>query len=341
MKTIKRVSAGILILFTGIVVFYFWGSSGRLNASEYNTVKHYTKTPKETGDTLTVMTYNLGYLSGMTNNRPLPRPESMFDENLANVQHLLNALSPDIIGFQEIDFGSNRSHGRQQLDSIAMAGNYHQGYQSINWDKKYVPFPYWPLNLHFGSMLSGQAILSHFPISHMETHVLEKPKNAPFYYNAFYLDRLLQIVQIPIGDRLLTVMNVHLEAFDTETREAQAPVVREMYEQYVKNGPVILMGDFNSQPPWESESDNVMKILFAGTNIASAVSEDTYKRSPSAYYTFDTKTPYQMIDYILYSPQEIQMIESWVVQEAGQASDHLPVMMKFVFRPQKDTVISE
>jgi endonuclease/exonuclease/phosphatase family metal-dependent hydrolase len=287
------------------------------------------------------MTYNLGYLSGMTNNRSIDRPDSLFDNNLIRVQELMKRILPDIIGFQEIDFGGNRSHYRNQLDSIALAGKYHQAYQSINWDKNYVPFPYWPLNLHFGEMLSGQTIVSRYTIENPQTIVLEKPINAPFYYNAFYLDRLLQIVQMTIDNRTLTVMNVHLEAFDTETRELQAYIVKYYYEKYEQDGPIILMGDFNSKPPWESDADGVMKTLLSTSNIASAITKNEYQLNPEKNYTFDSDVPYQMIDYILYSPDDIQVVEARVLHEAGQISDHLPVTMKFIFRQEKDTIISE
>lgn len=79
-----------------------------------------------------------------------------------------------------------------------------------------MPFPYWPPSNHFGTMLSGQAILSHYPISEGRTHKLTPHLNAPFYYSAFYLDRLLQVIEVSYHDQFVRIMNVHMKAFDTE-----------------------------------------------------------------------------------------------------------------------------
>lgn len=341
MKFLKSIACVLLVLIFGAGIFYFWGSSAQLSGSKYYQVKTYSEPVSTAGDTLSIMTYNIGYLSGMTNNLPMDRPASLLLNNLKSLNALIKEYSPDIIGFQEIDFSSKRSLFMNQMDSIAISGNYRQGYQSINWDKNYVPFPYWPPSQHFGEMLSGQAVLSRFEILSAETLVLEKPINAPFYYNAFYLDRLLQICQLRVDDQNLTLMNVHLEAFDKETREAQAQVVKQVYDEYAEKGPTILLGDFNSKPPWEEDADQVMITLLSGENLASAILEDDYRARPSDYYTFDSETPYQMIDYILYTPKYIELVEARVLQNAGQISDHFPVQMKFIFSRPNETMISE
>ena len=341
MKILKSTFFVLLILICGVVVFYFWGSAGKVSKNSYFNVKKYGEPDLVAIDTFTVMTYNIGYLSGMTNNLPMERPESLFLGNLQGLNQLIRKQSPDLIGFQEIDFGSNRSHFTNQMDSVALSCNYAFGYQSINWDKNYVPFPYWPITNHFGQMLSGQAILSKYEIVDSETIILEKPINGPFYYNAFYLDRLVQICQLAVNGRKLTLMNVHMEAFDVETREAQAHVVKGIYNTYADKGPTILLGDFNSQPAWEINADKVMSTFLSGNNIRSAITEENYQASPSNFYTFDSDKPYQMIDYILYNPKYIELIDASVLQNASQISDHLPIVMKFVFSEVNDTMFIE
>jgi len=309
------------------VVFFFWGSGGQ--GGEPYQLKTYDNAAVSK-DTLSVMTYNIGYLSGMNNNQSTEMPPSLFGRNLEHSQQLIRQHTPDIVGFQEIDFASARSHDQNQLDSLA--DGYHQAYTSVNWNKNYVPFPYWPPQYHFGHMLSGQAILSKFPISNAKTEVLEKPVNAPFYYNAFYLDRLIQIVDISVGKHKIKVMNLHLEAFDTETREMQADVVRKIYEKYASQMPVILMGDFNSEPYWEEGADEVMRTILTSPNIQSAVVKKAYEANPKAYYTFNSGTPFQRIDYILYNDNFITPISADVLQEAGEISDHFPVVFRFTFK---------
>ena len=269
----------------------------------------------------------------MKNNRPVDRPQEFFADNLSSLIALLDEQQPDIIGLQEVDFNAHRSWHQDQLNEISPG--YHQAYRSINWNKRYVPFPYWPPAYHFGEMLSGQAVLSKFPIRDFETVVLQKPINAPFYYNAFYLDRLIQLTDVQIGDQLIKVMNVHLEAFDAETRESQARVVRDIYEQYAHKMPVILMGDFNSQPHWENGGDEVMETILASTNIASVITAERYASQPNAFYTFDAQDPYQMIDYILYTPSFLTLMESEVLSGDSEPSDHLAVLARFRFTDAK------
>lgn len=340
-RALKIIGVSLGILLFAVVVFYFRASGGQVDAEDYYSIKTFSDVPAKSADTITVMTYNIGYLSGMTNNLPVDMPKELFKKNLTRAQILLRELSPDIIGFQEIDFNSSRSYFANQLDSIANFLGAHQAYQSVNWDKRYLPFPYWPIKYHFGEMLSGQAIHSHFALKNERTTVLQKPINAPFYYNQFYLDRLVQIVDVQIDERMLTVMNVHLEAFDTETREAQAIVLADMYKQLADKGPVLLIGDFNSRPPWEQETDAVIQTLLNAGNIASAIAKAQYEMNPAAHYTFSSGEPYQMIDYIFYNPTFIQAIDARVIREAGDISDHLPVLMTFTFKSANDSTISE
>jgi endonuclease/exonuclease/phosphatase family metal-dependent hydrolase len=315
-------------MFIAFIVFFFWGSSPAYNQEAYQTYRYDdADLPKSK---LKVMTYNLGYLSGMKNNLPEDMPYDLFQNNLRRCRQLLDSLDPDIIGFQEIDFASARSHHQNQLDSLS--AGYHQAYASVNWNKRYVPFPYWPPRYHFGKMLSGQAILSKYPISKTETKVLKKPVNAPFYYNAFYLDRLVQMAVIEVGERKLMIMNLHLEAFDAETRESQAITVRNLYEQYARTMPVILMGDFNSTPYWTPEADNAMRTILGAEHIACAVSRSRYDARPEAYYTFSSGQPGQRIDYVLYNDNYIKPVSARTVKEAGEISDHLPVIFEFVFQ---------
>ena len=192
-KTILKVMAILFIfLILAFVVFYFWASSGSLpeeKLSEVITFTEITEEPPVEKETFTVMTYNIGYLAGMFNSRPVETEKILFEKNMARFLELVNRVKPDFIGFQEIDFNSRRSFYVNQLQTIAREGGYRYGAAAVNWDKRYVPFPYWPPSVHFGRMLSGQAVLSRFPVLSTERVVLEKPTSNPFYYNEFYLNR--------------------------------------------------------------------------------------------------------------------------------------------------------
>jgi len=328
-----------LLLIVAFVVFYFWGSSTRLPTEEYHREVPYASDTAEPKDTLTFMTYNLGYLSGMTNNLAVRPEREFYADNLRRAEELMVAIDADVVGFQEIDYGSQRSYYQQQMDAMAEAGQYAFGVQGVNWDRNYVPFPYWPPSVHFKRMLSGQAVLSKYPVEESQRIVLEKPKNAPFYYNAFYLDRLVQVAQIDIG-RSIVVLNVHLEAFDSETRETQARILVDIYQEFAEKYPVILMGDFNAPPPYATEpaKDEAGNVtgektidLFLEAGLQDAIAEVAYMADEQGNFTFPSGAPEVKLDYIFYDPDVLTPIEGRVVTEAGDISDHLPVLMTFAF----------
>ncbi len=321
----------ISLLVVVFMVFLFWGSSGWMNQEDYFRVKVLNDQFKtyQPGDTLTVTTFNLGYFSGMTNNLPVERDQNLFDNNQQKAIELFQNNPSDFIGFQEIDYQSKRSGYVNQSGTLQKALDFPNTYESVNWDKQYVPFPYWPLTRQFGKMSSGQALFSKFKILNADTKVLQKPINAPFYYNKFYLDRQIQIVQVQLGNDTLCLMNLHLEAFDKETRVLQANVVDSLFKVYSELWPTLIIGDFNSVPDYVDSTDAMSKILTI-EHIGSAISQKQYSQSTHLHFTFNSSKPDRMIDYILYDQRKITPVSAKVLRDAGEISDHFPVRMKFV-----------
>ena len=70
-KSIFKIFISLLSIFlVFIIAFYFYGSSGKLQDSDYITTgREYAY--KASTDTFSIMTYNVGYLSGMSNNKPV------------------------------------------------------------------------------------------------------------------------------------------------------------------------------------------------------------------------------------------------------------------------------
>lgn len=329
----KIVGASIFILIFLLLLFYKWGSSANYNKSDYSYINNFDSVINySAADTIRLMSYNMGYLSGMTNNKAVDRSEALFDNNLNKLQDLLQDLQVDICCFQEIDFHSKRSYFVDQLDELSNNNAYPYYAKVINWDKKYVPFPYWPPINHFGEILSGQAIVSEFLILKNERVVLEMP-DYPFYYKAFYLERLAQVNLLLLGDKKLVVINVHLEAFDARTRELQADQLMDLYNKYKDQYPVLIVGDFNSTPPNAvdpyMEEETIEKLLSLD-GLRSAISDSLYMTNESSFFTFNSIDPYIKIDFIFYDENKIQVVNSKVIKEAGEVSDHLPVLADIV-----------
>ena len=161
---------------------------------------------------------------------------------------------------------------------------------------------------------------------------LIKPINAPFYYNAFYLDRLIQKTLIKTTKGNIMVLNVHLEAFDEETRNNHIKRTIEVFESYKDKMPTILVGDFNS-PQWQEGGRNILlNKLFEMENVSNAIPDSVYKQNKAKYNTFPSVDPSEKIDFIFYNSDKIKAVDSGVLQEIGSPSDHIPVWMKFIIK---------
>jgi endonuclease/exonuclease/phosphatase family metal-dependent hydrolase len=303
------------------VIFFFWASSSTLNESEYAKLIEVDNQKLPENDSIfSIVTYNIGYLSGMTNNLPIAKPKILFDNNLAKVMAETKKVNPDIVAFQEIDFDATRSYNVNQQEEIAKLGYAYRA-QTINWDERYLPFPYWPISMHFGKVVSGQSIISKYPLKEQQRLVLQRVADAPFHRDAFYLDRLAQVVKVVLNGKELVLININLEAFDADTRAKQFNEVLEIFNQYKDKYPTILLGDFNSKA---TNDKAVVQKIFAMKDVGNAAFDIN-----NLGLTFDTKDPFERIDYIFYTKNSIEYISGKVLNQFEQASDHLPVEMQF------------
>lgn len=338
-RILKYIALALGVLVIAIAGFYFWASSSTLGEGETvfkifvfpSKFKHTPPLP----DTFTIMTYNIGYLSGMTNNRPVKTDQQLFDKNMNKFVEFMKKINPHFIAFQEIDYRSQRSFYQQQFKNIARKGQYRYGAAAVNWDKKYVPFPFGPPSVHFGRMLSGQAIVSRWPIRSTERFVLQKPKNNPFYYNRFYLDRLAQVATIEVGEHRLAIINVHLEASHQSTRQKHVKKVLEIYNKYKNDHAVLLLGDFNAIPPNAAQkknfSDEPETDFSTDQTIPIILAETSLRAADLEYKTFPSENPTRKLDYIFYNHQKIEPVNVFVPQQIN-SSDHFPLVMQFRFK---------
>ncbi len=326
----KILQYGFLVLMSFFVLtigFYLWASSPNLSPSEYAEIFESPKVKEaRNGDEFRILTYNIGYLSGMTNNLPVEKPQSLFSGNMDLVLANLKRIDADLLAFQEIDYDSDRSYNVDQHEVIAQLG-YRYSAKTINWDKRYVPFPYFPFSMHFGKIISGQSVLSKYPIIEQERIELERNQDNPFYYDSFYLDRLAQVVKVRISGHNLVLIHVHLEAFDQQTRINQIEKLRTIYAKYCTQGPTIMLGDFNSDPRYENAGIALLEELIRTESAA-------FDRS-RLINTYDSRNPSERLDYIFYNTDFISEVNAEVIEEFGEASDHLPVLLTFKFNSQK------
>jgi endonuclease/exonuclease/phosphatase family metal-dependent hydrolase len=320
---IKLLLTVIGSLLVCIVILFFWAQQSCLNPKDYTKVKKHNHLPTTTDSTLLVASYNIGYLSGMTNNKAIRAEDFLYNKNLNSaIKHLKN-LNADILAFQEIDFNSQRSYHVNQ-NTVISDSLFAYSASAVNWDKKYVPFPYWPISVQFGEMLSGQSVVSKYKIENNERIVLQKVKDKPFYYNSFYLDRLAQVVEVKHPVKDITVINIHVEAFEQKTRIAQLKNVLELAKEKAKKGAVILLGDFNSDPGYK----NAACQMFLNDDVfvlTDTIAGTHYKK------TYPSAKPSVRLDYIFYTKKDFISEKSDVLNDFGLISDHLPVYARLRF----------
>jgi len=277
------------------------------------------KLPVADATKLRVVTYNMGYASGAKNNEePLQREEA--EKNLQAMVQTLKAFQPDLIFLQEVDFFAKRTFDANQMKQLAEGLGMPYGAYTITWNKKYVAWPYWPPSRHFGRVVSGEAVLSRFPINAQQLIEFPKPESNPFWYNWFYLDRIVEHLTLQTDSGTASVYNVHLEAFAESTRREQL----ERLSRLVKadDSPLkIVAGDFNladrivaGKTDDSVDHEGLLKKFSEQTQLKAA-------QGSEVFYSMPSWAPIKQIDHIFVSPQ-------WQVEKSGnfadlKASDHL------------------
>jgi endonuclease/exonuclease/phosphatase family metal-dependent hydrolase len=318
MKTFLKTTVYTLVaLLIAATSFFFWGSANTLPQEEYAKILANAYPAASADSLLTVATYNIGYLSGLTNNQALERNEADFSQHQQWVNQAFSMANAHIIALQEVDFEAHRSFDVEQMVALANHCQMPFAAKAVNWDKRYVPFPYFPPSMHFGKVVSGQAILSKFPITKHERTALERPTNNPFYYDAFYIDRLLQVAWLRMASDTIAVMNVHLEAYDQPTRLAQCQYVKSVFLQLSQSMPVVLVGDFNSEPNHEE-----LRLFLDEPTLASATGQSNQESAR----TYPSNSPAEQIDHIFFTKKDFDVVDWQIMANAQTASDHLPLL---------------
>ena len=322
---LKRIAIALCAVTSAIGLVFFWASSPSWpDAEKYSILSHQYPSRITDDNVYSLLSYNIGYLSGLTNNRAMVRDPDFQRENMQSIKLRLDELDADILAFQEIDYQADRSFNLNQQNEIAKLGYNHVA-QAVNWDVNYVPFPNGMPSVHFGKVVSGQSVLSKYPISKHHPVILERVSETPYYQDAFYLDRLAQVVHIVLDQQVVVVINVHLESYDRTTRGKQLQQVIALYKHYSNRYPTLLVGDFNSDPG--SSNAYIHELLAIPSIGAAAFSIDDYAN------TYHSGAPSERLDYIFYNRASITPVDGRIATEFGQLSDHFPVFSRFKLRP--------
>jgi endonuclease/exonuclease/phosphatase family metal-dependent hydrolase len=231
--------------------------------------------------TLRVLTYNIHHGEGT---------DGRFD--LSRLAGVMKTVQPDVVALQEVDRGTERSGGIDQLAELERLTNMHAEFGKA---------------MDYSGGGYGVAVLSRWPLLITGNHPLPgSPDREP---------RTALTVEVRSSERgpMLQFTSTHLDqGRDPEDRLAQARYLNELLVRG-EGRPAILAGDLNSRPDTE-----VMEIFEAQWAMAPAV--DPSPTTPSGRRR-------SRVDHILFRPAESwRVLESRIIDEP-LASDHRPVLV--------------
>jgi len=231
--------------------------------------------------TVRVLTYNIHHGEGTDGRLDLSR--------LAGV---VTSVHPDLVALQEVDEGTERASGLNELAELARLTDLHAVFgKAMNyWGGEY-----------------GVAVLSRWPL--VGSH------NDPLPNLADHEPRTALTVEVAVPDAgpRITFTSTHLDQTrDPENRLAQAQYLNERLV-HDEDIPTILAGDMNARP-----DTPVMDLLQA--RWLNPPAADPSPIGPSG-------RPRMRVDYVLIRPAtRWRVVESSIVNEMV-ASDHRPLLV--------------
>jgi len=231
-------------------------------------------------DTLRILTYNIHHGEGMDEVIEMDR-----------IADLISNLDPDLVALQEVDRVLERTN---RVDQAAVLGEF-TGLTPVH-----------GAFMDYQGGEYGMAILSRWPIVESINHRLPEgaePRTA-----------LSARVRSPETGRELVFIGIHFYRTSEERMAQAATVVDAVRDEDV---PVILAGDFNSQP------DSEVILLLSQT-------WDVIEKG-AAHFTFPSYHAEREIDFIMLRPGgSFDVLERDVLDESI-ISDHRPVYAEIVW----------
>ncbi len=338
----------------GVILLLVIGFLGFLTVAEYRpsdlesiTVEGTANKNLSTGDTVTLMTWNIGYgaldensdffLDGGTMVRAESKEAVL--RNMDGIAQTIVAVQPDILLIQEVDRDSARSCGVNEYTYLQEHLSGYDNAFAMNYKAALVPYP---LPKTLGKVDAGIASFSAYKMQTAERIQLPVPFSWPM--STINLKRCLLVSRIVIenSDRELVIVNLHLEAYDDgEGKLAQTKVLADLLRTEAEKGNyVIAGGDFNQI--FSSADQNAYPLY--GENWAAPVIDVTQFGDGFAFLMDETvpscrllNMPYQNADHETFQYYLIDgfivssnlIVESMETQDLGFAyADHNPLVLR-------------
>ena len=220
----------------------------------------------------------------------------------ARIAEVIDSMSVDVVGLQELDVSRPRSASADQAALIA---------QELGWKHVFHPA------MRHGDEQYGNAILSRFPFT--LKRALELPGLAPWYCREKRVAIWLE-VETDLGP--VQIINSHFGLGRMERiLQAQSLIGSDWLGALPEHAPAILLGDFNSV-----RTSRAYQILAAFLRDVR-----TLVQPPGAYRTFPTRFPSLAVDHIFVSAAlHATKLNVHRTPVARVASDHFPLIADLV-----------
>ena len=355
MKSLKRIGIILLCLLlvllaiTGIYVAYVFTAYYRLEDKlPLEVLSGEGTEPLTAGERYRVLSYNVGFgayneefsffMDGGKDSRA-ESPEVVY-ENIGGAMQSVKAVNPDLVLIQEVDEDGDRSYHIDQRQLVKDALPDFDSVYAQNWD---CPYLFWPPTRPHGANKAGQLTLSRFPIASALRRSLPID---PGLMKIVDLDRCYTVNRIPAEDgRELVLYNFHLSAYTADTAIADNQLkmlFADMEEEIDAGNWVIAGGDFNKD--LLGNSPEVFRVTAIDSNWAQPFPKELLPDNIRLIAPFDPELPVAScrnadrpygpgdlvltVDGFLIS-DNVELLESKVVDEAFQWSDHNPVYLDF------------
>ena len=298
------------------------------------------------GDTLTVLTYNIGYgadddkhdffMDGGTT--VTTESADNITANMQGIIETITAQDADINFIQEVDIDSKRSYSIDEANLISAALPESSIGFATNFLCKYIPYP---VTDNVGKINSGILTSNKFNVETAERISLTNGFTWPV--STCQIKRCLLVERVPLVDsgKELVLINLHLDAYDDgEGKEAQYKELCEFMQlEYAKGNYVIAGGDFNGVLPSVDKSKYPLvnteyfepatittSNLSGGWKYCTDDSLPTSRLLNEPYDKTSENTQYYVIDGFICSPNTI--VESTkTIDTEFKYSDHNPVVV--------------
>ncbi len=304
---------------------------------------------------ISFLTWNVGYaglgaeadffLDGgdmyLSRSMSIRMPEADVQRYREGIAQELSSIKADFFLLQEVDSSSARSYYDSQLTRFRKTQPTYAATFAPNYINERVPIPILEPWHVYGDVYSGLLSLSRTDPATADRHAL--PGSFPWPDRLFQLDRCALVQRHALADgRELTVVNVHLSAYDDGTvKRDQLEYLAEFLKAEAAAGHLVVVGgDWNLVPP------NFRYDQFIGDPDGLFTQQATPMDFPTEDWTFvydaalptnrKINAPYSAdssfvttIDYFLLSPG-LRANKVKVVNQDFKWSDHQPVYMELL-----------